>query len=69
MEMVAKSARYKGRAEICQVASLEQGRPPAQRVRPMSTSAGRGEEVGDLSVPRDELTLQSQLPLYIPDRG
>ena len=65
MEMVAKSAQYKARVEICQVSSQEQGRPPAKLVCPMSPSAGRGEEVGGLSVPKTELIPQSQLTLYI----
>ena len=67
--MVAKSARYKGRAEICQVASQEQGRLPVGRSRPMSSSAGKGEELGGLSMPRAELIPQPRLPTYIPIGG
>ena len=67
--MEVKGAQHKGRTEIFQAASQEQGRPPAGRSRPVSSSAGRGEEVGSLSAPRAELIPRPQLPLYIPDGG
>ena len=66
---MAESARCKCRAEICQVASQEQGQPSAGHVCPISPSAVRGEEVGGLSMPRAELIPRPQFPLCIPDRG
>ena len=45
MEMAASNAQCKGRVEICQVASQEQGWPPAGRSCPMSPSVDRRKEV------------------------
>ena len=64
VEIAANNGRCKGRAEICQAASQEQGHS-----RPMSPSADRGEEVGGQSVPKTELPFQPQLLPYIHNGG
>ena len=67
--MAASNAQCKGRAEICQEASQEQGQLPAGRFHPLSLSVGKGEEVGGQSTPVDEVTFQPQLLPYIPNGG
>ena len=54
-EMAASNAQSKGRAEICQEASQEQGQLPAGHVCPMSPLVDRGEERGGQSAPVEDL--------------
>ena len=68
--MATNNAQCKGNGGILWKASQEQGRLPVRCVRPMSPSAGPGEEeVSGWSASVEELMLQPLRSSYIPAEG